>query len=95
MPLALDDFGTGFGSFTYLSNLPLSYVKIDRSHVKALAEDPDDQRLVRSIIGIGGLFGLQTVAEGIEDERTLDLLRELGADLAQGFHLGRPSPVSA
>ena len=92
--LALDDFGTGFGSFTYLSNLPLSYIKIDRSHVHALAGGIDDQRLVRSIIGIGGLFGLQTVAEGIEDETTLELLRDLGADLAQGFHLGRPSPVA-
>jgi PAS domain S-box-containing protein len=92
--LALDDFGTGFGSFTYLSHLPLSYLKIDRSYVEALAAQPDDQRLVRGIIGIGGLFGLQTIAEGVQDEPTAALLRDLGADLAQGDCFGRAAPAT-
>jgi PAS domain S-box-containing protein len=93
--LALDDFGTGFGSFTYLSHLPLSYLKIDRSYVQALAEQPDDQRLVRGIIGVGGLFGLQTIAEGVNDERTAAVLRELGADFAQGHHFGKAAPAGS
>jgi EAL domain-containing protein (putative c-di-GMP-specific phosphodiesterase class I) len=92
--LALDDFGTGFGSFTYLSHLPLSYLKIDRSYVEALAAQPDDQRLVRGIIGIGGLFGLQTIAEGVQDEPTAALLRDLGADFAQGDCFGRAAPAT-
>ena len=91
--LALDDFGTGFGSFTYLRTLPLSYLKIDISFVRSLLDSDDDRRVVQSIIGIAERFGLRTIAEGVEDEATLDLLRELGADYAQGFHLGRPAPL--
>jgi PAS domain S-box-containing protein len=91
--LALDDFGTGFGSFTYLRALPLSYLKIDRTFVRDLVTRPDDRRVVQSIIGIAQQFGLMTIAEGVEDAATLDLLRELGADHAQGFHLGRPGDL--
>lgn len=91
--LALDDFGTGFGSFTYLRRLPLRYLKIDRSFVGGLIGSLDDQRVVRSIIGIAEEFGLHSIVEGVEDEPTLDLLRELGAHYVQGFHLGRPAPV--
>ncbi len=93
--LALDDFGTGFGSFTYLRKLPLRYLKIDRSFVTGVASSRDDQRVVQSIIGIAEQFGLGTIAEGIEDQATFELLRKLGTHYAQGFYLGRPSPVSA
>jgi EAL domain-containing protein (putative c-di-GMP-specific phosphodiesterase class I) len=91
--LALDDFGTGFGSFTYLQALELDYLKIDMSFVRGLANTPDNLRVVQSIVAIAERFGLRTIAEGVEDAATLDLLRELGADFAQGFHLGRPAPV--
>ena len=90
--LALDDFGTGFGSFTYLRELPLRYLKIDRSFVTGLVGSAGDRRVVQSIIGIAEQFDLRTIAEGVEDQRTLDLLGEMGADYAQGFHLGRPTP---
>jgi PAS domain S-box-containing protein len=90
--LALDDFGTGFGSFTYLRTLPVRYLKIDRSFVRDLTRSKDDRRVVQSIIGIAQQFDLQTIAEGVEDEATLELLAGMGADLAQGFHLGRPAP---
>jgi len=93
--LALDDFGTGFGSFTYLRELPLRYLKIDTSFVRDLVGSPDDLRVVQSIIGIAAQFGLRTIAEGVEDAATLELLRGVGADFAQGFHLGRPAPVRA
>jgi PAS domain S-box-containing protein len=93
--LALDDFGTGFGSFTYLRRLPLRYLKIDMTFVSSMARSVDDRRVVQSIIGIAEQFGLRTIAEGVEDQPTLDLLREMGADFAQGFHIGRPAPVRA
>jgi EAL domain-containing protein (putative c-di-GMP-specific phosphodiesterase class I) len=93
--LALDDFGTGFGSFTYLRRLPLRYLKIDRSFVRDLVHSEDDRRVVKSIIGIAEQFGLSSIVEGVEDEGTLELLRELGAHYVQGFHLGRPAAIAA
>jgi EAL domain-containing protein (putative c-di-GMP-specific phosphodiesterase class I) len=73
--------------------LPLRYLKIDRSFVTGLPDSLDDQHVVRSIIGIAEQFGLQTIAEGVEHARTVDLLTELGTHYAQGFHLGFPAPV--
>ena len=91
--LALDDFGTGFGSFTYLRRLPLCHLKIDRSFVTGLAGSEDDRKVVASIIGIAQQFGLCTIAEGVEDSATFEVLRDIGADCAQGFFLGRPGPL--
>ena len=91
--MALDDFGTGFGSFTYLHKLPLRYLKIDISFVLGLGGSSEDQRIVQSIIALARHFDLEVIAEGVEDAATLELLRKFGADFAQGFHLGRPSPV--
>ncbi|MHB1570327.1 MAG: EAL domain-containing protein [Solirubrobacteraceae bacterium] len=91
--LALDDFGTGYGSFTYLQKLPFTYLKIDTSFVHDLASSQASQRVVRAIVTIAHEFGQQTIAEGVEDRLTLDLLRDYGVDLAQGFHLGRPQPL--
>jgi PAS domain S-box-containing protein len=91
--LALDDFGVGFGSFTYLRSLPLRHLKIDRSFVRNLARSEDDRRIVRSVIGIAREFDLALVAEGIEDEQTLELARGLGLQYAQGYHLARPASV--
>ena len=91
--LALDDFGVGFGSFTYLHSLPLSYIKIDTSFVLRLTESAEMRHLVQSIIGVAREFDLPTIAEGVEDEETLALLREMGADFVQGYHLGRPQPL--
>ena len=91
--LALDDFGVGFGSFTYLRKLPVSFIKIDGSFVKNLIESPDDRHVVKAIIDIAKEFGLWTVAEGVEDAETLELVREMGATFAQGFHLGQPAPM--
>ena len=73
--------------------LPLRYLKIDRSFVHDLVGSRDDRRVVESIIGIARQFGLRTIAEGVEKQPTLDLLRELGADYIQGLHTGRAVPV--
>lgn len=91
--LALDDFGTGYGSFTYLKNLPLTHVKIDIDFVRDLTTNPANRHLVAAIVSLAKAFGLHTVAEGVENEETLQLLRTDGVDFAQGFHLGRPEPV--
>jgi PAS domain S-box-containing protein len=90
---ALDDFGTGFGSLTYLRHLPVQYLKIDAAFVRDLLESPEDRRMVASIVAMAGQFGLRTVAEGVEDTKTLALVREIGVDLAQGFCVGRPRPL--
>ena len=90
---ALDDFGTGFASLSYLRALPVHYLKIDRSFVSGVARSPEDQSLVRSLIAIAAELGLWTVAEGVEDGQTLELLRDYGADFFQGYLLGAPEPV--
>jgi PAS domain S-box-containing protein len=92
---SLDDFGTGFGGLTYLKHLPADSVKIDIEFVRDLASSEADQRLVRAIVDLAHGFGQTTVAEGVEDEQTLQRLRELGVDRAQGYFLGRPGPLHA
>ena len=91
---ALDDFGSGLSSFAYLKSLPVDYLKIDGVFVKDIANDPIARAMVASINTIGHEMGLQTVAEFVESEAILEQLRELGVDYAQGFHLGRPQPLS-
>ncbi|GAA2520900.1 putative bifunctional diguanylate cyclase/phosphodiesterase [Winogradskya humida] len=93
--LSLDDFGTGHSSMSYLQRLPVDELKIDRSFIKDLVTNRGDQVLVRSLIDLAHNLGLRVVAEGVEDEQSLGLLRELGCDVAQGYHLGRPAPASA
>ncbi len=90
--LSLDDFGTGYSSLSYLQRLPVSEVKIDRSFVTGLAgADPVSTRaLISTIIGLGDALGLRIVAEGIEDQATLNELRAMGCDVAQGYFIARP-----
>ncbi len=90
--VSLDDFGTGFGTFTYLKRLPLSYLKIDLEFVRDLVASSANQYVVKAIVNLAHGFGCQTIAEGVEDEATLKLLREFGVDFAQGFYVGHPAP---
>ena len=92
--MALDDFGTGFGSFTYLKRLPVTYLKIDIEFVRELVTNPANLHVVKAIVSLAQGFGFQTIAEGVEDEQTVELLRQLGVDYAQGFIFGRPAPVN-
>jgi PAS domain S-box-containing protein len=91
--IALDDFGVGHGTFTYLRHLPVDYLKIDIQFVRNLLNDDADHQIVEAIIALAKQFNLETVAEGVEDQATLDELREMGADYAQGYWIGRPSPL--
>jgi EAL domain-containing protein (putative c-di-GMP-specific phosphodiesterase class I) len=88
--IALDDFGAGFGSFHYLKHLPFRYLKIDGAFIRGLPDSPHDQLVVKALVGLVREMGQQTIAEFVGDRRTLELLRELGVDYAQGFHVGRP-----
>jgi predicted signal transduction protein with EAL and GGDEF domain len=91
---AIDDFGTGYSSLAYLTDLPVRELKIDKSFVLAMSADARNRIIVRSTIELARNLGLRTVAEGIEDRETLDGVRELGCELAQGYHISRPVPCS-
>jgi diguanylate cyclase (GGDEF)-like protein len=91
--LALDDFGSGFGSFYYLKHLPFDCLKIDGDFITGLSASKPDQHVVKAIIQIAKGMGMTTIAEFVEDDATLDLLRRMGADMAQGFGIARPAPT--
>lgn len=89
--VSLDDFGTGYSSLAYLQGFPLDRLKIDRRFIQPLnANEPTTLALVRAIIGLGHGLGMKVVAEGVEREEQLEILRTLGCDTVQGFLLGRP-----
>ncbi len=88
--LAVDDFGTGYSSLAYLHRLPIHEIKIDKSFVAAITGEPSRANIVRASVELGHSFQLETVAEGVEDAPTLDLLAALGCDLAQGYFISRP-----
>jgi diguanylate cyclase (GGDEF)-like protein len=93
--LSIDDFGTGYSSLAYLSSLPVSVIKIDRSFVMTMLHDENDAVIVRSTIDLGRNLGLDVVAEGVESEEIWERLDGLGCDTAQGFFLSRPLPAEA
>jgi EAL domain-containing protein (putative c-di-GMP-specific phosphodiesterase class I) len=88
--LSIDDYGTGYSSLAYLRRLPLNEIKIDKQFVQRMARDASDAVIVRSTIELAHNMGLDVVAEGVEDEVTLERLRALGCDMVQGFYLSKP-----
>jgi EAL domain-containing protein (putative c-di-GMP-specific phosphodiesterase class I) len=94
VPLALDDFGTGYSSLIRLQRLKVSEVKIDASFVRRIAESPDDERIVRSIVDLVRSLGLRSVAEGVESEEVATRLREMGCHMGQGWLFGHPMPAA-
>lgn len=92
--VALDDFGTGYGGFTYLKNLPVDYLKIDIEFVLDLTREASSRHVVEAVVSLASGFALTTIAEGVEDAETQELLRQLGVGFGQGFHVGRPTPLT-
>jgi diguanylate cyclase len=93
--ISIDDFGTGYSSMSYLKRLPVSELKVDRSFVAGMLACADDEVLVRSLVELGHNLGLTVVAEGVEDDATLQALEEVGCDVAQGYFLARPMAADA
>jgi EAL domain-containing protein (putative c-di-GMP-specific phosphodiesterase class I) len=90
---ALDDFGTGFGSFYYLKHLPFDYLKIDGDFIRELAVNQTDRLTVQAIVEIARGMGKKTIAEFVETEEVLVMLRALGVDYAQGYRVGPPDDL--
>jgi len=93
--IAIDDFGTGYSSLAYLRQFPIDVVKIDRSFVSSLGEGPGPTAIVHTLVQLGKVLGLRTIAEGIETEDQLFRLRAEGVDIGQGFLFGRPMDVAS
>jgi diguanylate cyclase (GGDEF)-like protein/PAS domain S-box-containing protein len=92
--VSVDDFGTGFSSLSYLRELPVDMLKIDRSFVAPLGDELRDRAVVQAIVDLAHSLGLQTVGEGVETSAQLETLERMGCDYAQGYHLFRPAPAS-
>ncbi len=90
---ALDDFGAGFGSFYYLKHLPFDFIKIDGEFVRSCTVNHTDRLVVKAVVELAKGMGKLTIAEFVGDQETLCVLRELGVDYLQGFHLGKPAPL--
>ena len=91
--LSIDDFGTGYSSLSYLKQFDVNKLKIDQSFVRNMVDDPNDAAIVRAIIQMARSFNLTTIAEGVEDERQLALLRLQHCDEVQGYHFAKPMPA--
>jgi len=92
--IALDDFGMGFASLTHLKQFPVDHIKIDRSFVRDLESNPDDEAIVEAVIGLGGSLRLLVTAEGVETEGQVRRLQEMGCHAVQGYYYARPMPAA-
>lgn len=92
--IAMDDFGTGYSSFSYLRKFPIDAIKIDQSFIRGLSFDDESSSIVEVMIQLGHALGLDVVAEGVEEEDELEVLRALKCDIIQGYYYSRPLPVA-
>ena len=91
--IAIDDFGTGYSAFSYLKELPLDYLKIDISFIRDITKTEKDKALVSAMVQMAHSLGLRTIAEGVETEEQLNILKEIGCDIAQGYYFSKPLPA--
>lgn len=90
MKISIDDFGTGYSSLSYLKQFPITALKIDRSFVRDAPEEPSDRAIMAAMVFIGHQLGLEVIAEGVETEEQLELVREFGCDMVQGYYYFKP-----
>ncbi len=95
MRVALDDFGTGYASLSYLRQLPIDVMKIDRAYVTDIITDASQAPILENLLRLGEILGLSVVAEGVETAAQLESLRSMGCTHVQGFLLARPMTVDA
>jgi EAL domain-containing protein (putative c-di-GMP-specific phosphodiesterase class I) len=92
--VSIDDFGTGYSSLSYLQKLRIDNLKIDRSFIRDVPNDPDALALTKALVSLAHSLGMKVVVEGVETRQQLDAVRGIGGDIAQGFFLGRPLPMT-
>ena len=95
MQISIDDFGTGFSSLAHLKQLPVDELKIDRSFVSDLSTNAQSRKIVASIVNMAHALELRTVAEGVEDQDSIRLLKALGCDRVQGYYYAKPMAADA
>jgi EAL domain-containing protein (putative c-di-GMP-specific phosphodiesterase class I) len=88
--LSIDDFGTGYSSLAYLKRFAVDKLKIDQSFVRDIVKDKEDSSIVKTIIQMAKSFNLKAIAEGVENEEVLEVLKEFGCDEVQGYHFAKP-----
>jgi EAL domain-containing protein (putative c-di-GMP-specific phosphodiesterase class I) len=88
--LAIDDFGTGYSSLTYLRRFPVDFLKVDRSIIQGLGEDPKNKAILSAVVGLAHVLDERVIAEGVETEGQLACARETGCDFAQGYYFAKP-----
>ena len=93
--ISIDDYGTGLSTLEYLKKIPANEIKIDQSFVKGIVDNRSDRLMVQSTIGLAHSLDRKVVAEGVEHHDTLDVLIELGCDIAQGYAIGRPMSLES
>ena len=92
--VALDDFGSGYSGFAHLKSLPVSYLKIDREFIRDLPQEASSRHVVSAVVDLAKAFSMKTVGKGAEDDATVEILKQLGVDLVQGYVIARPAPVA-
>jgi diguanylate cyclase (GGDEF)-like protein len=90
---AIDDFGSGYSSFYYLKYLPVDFLKIEGEFIKTLPNSPTDKIFIEGIVSVAKKMGIKTIAEFVENEKVLEVVKDLGIDYAQGYYLGKPEPL--
>jgi diguanylate cyclase (GGDEF)-like protein len=90
---AIDDFGSGYSSFYYLKYLPVDFLKIEGEFIKTLPNSPTDRVFIEGIVNVAKKLGIKTIAEFVENEKVLEVVKDLGIDYAQGYYLGKPEPL--
>jgi EAL domain-containing protein (putative c-di-GMP-specific phosphodiesterase class I) len=90
---ALDDFGVGFSSFYYIKQLDIDYLKIDGTFIQNLLDSTNDRVFVQALVEISRVYGMKVIAEWVENEKVISMLKEIGVDYGQGYHFGRPTPA--